>query len=107
MHLNQRPLGYEPNGQKLSPIDFNAFSSCHGAKNHSNSPSFGPLLDPIFGRRLTRISETTPPGSTKQNWHHRVRSNCNSEFRRMAFGSADGSRWSEQIRCLLSSDPGK
>jgi hypothetical protein len=27
LDLNQRPLGYEPNGQLLSPIDFNAFSS--------------------------------------------------------------------------------
>ena len=42
LDLNQRPLGYEPNGQLLSPFDFNAFSSRQYPKIRSNSPSFGP-----------------------------------------------------------------
>ena len=60
LDLNQRPLGYEPNGQLLSPIDFNAFSS-------GQDPEFAqiqPVLDPswtlILGRSRQGISATTP-----------------------------------------------
>ena len=60
--LPARALGYEPNRKKLSPIDFNAFGSCQGGQNQSNSPSFGPLLDPIFsGLNPFRIKLRSQP----------------------------------------------
>jgi hypothetical protein len=51
------PSGYEPNSKKLSSIDFNAFSSCKGGKNQSNSPSFGPWLDPNLDGYATELGE--------------------------------------------------